>query len=472
MSNTAPWHGLVNDKGAAHVQGAVNHHVKDHVRFRGVEVLVHYGTVSQTRLQIVARTGHPGFLDLPWHVPLARWQSERLVEVPRGIHRHVVRFVAYGERLYALKEMPVRLAEREYRLLQALHEESVPVVEVVGVVSGRSTSPAGSDEPSAPLDAVLITRHLEFSLPYRTLFTGHVVPNLRGSLLDALVQLLARLHLVGFFWGDCSLSNTLFRRDAGSLAAYLVDSETAEMHPSLSDGQRSHDLMIAEENIAGDLLDLEAGGLLPEGLDAFEIAREVCSRYQALWTELTHEEVFPFDGLYRIDARLQRLHELGFDVSEVQLEAVESGYRLRLEPQVVEPGHHRRRLQRLTGMDVQENQARRLLDDMARFRAQVDCGAGRPLPESVMAFKWLAEVFEPTIAAVPPELSRKLEPAEVYHQVMEHRWFLSETTGSDVGLAEACQSYVENVLPYQPDERNVMPAADTEPPPIDESQEG
>ena len=434
------------------------------------------------RLQIVARTGHPGFLDLPWHLPLARWKSERLVEVPRGIHRHVVRFVSYGERLYALKEMPVRLAEREYRLLQALREESVPVVEVVGVVSGRSTATPGSPERAAALDAVLITRHLEFSLPYRMLFTGHVVPNLRGSLLDALVQLLARLHLVGFFWGDCSLSNTLFRRDAGGLAAYLVDSETAELHPELSDGQRSHDLIIAVENIAGDLFDLEAGGLLPEGLDPIEIASEVRSRYEALWNELTHEEVFPPDGLYRMDARLQRLNELGFDVGEIQLEAAEGGYRLRLEPSVVEPGHHRRRLQSLTGLDVQENQARRLLNDMASFRAQLERKDGRGLPPPVVAYKWLAEVFEPTFAAVPPELSAKLDPAELFHQVMEHRWFMSERAGHDVGLAETIASYVANVLPFQPDERNVMseptdPSAEiptdhtTEPPPVDESTE-
>ncbi|HYU16673.1 MAG TPA: DUF4032 domain-containing protein [Candidatus Acidoferrum sp.] len=426
------------------------------------------------RLQIVARTGHPDFLDLPWHLPLAKWKSERLVEVPRGIHRHVVRFVAYGERLYALKELAVRLAEREYRLLQALREESVPVVEVVGVVSGRDTSPPGSADPGRPLDAVLITRHLEFSLPYRTLFTGHVVPNLRGQLLDALVQLLARLHLVGFFWGDCSLSNTLFRRDAGGLAAYLVDSETGELHPPLSDGQRAHDLMIAEENIAGDLADLEAGGLLPEELDPFEVASEVGPRYRSLWSELTREEVFTLDARYRIDARLQRLNDLGFDVSEVRLEEAPEGYRLKLEPHVVEPGHHARRLQSLTGLEVQENQARRLLNDMLSYRAQLERTEGRVLPESVVAYRWLSQVFEPTIAAIPPELSGKLEPAEVFHQVLEHRWFLFEKAGRDVGLAETVRSYIDNVLRFQPEERKVIPelSGEIELPLVDEPSEG
>jgi len=403
-------------------------------------------------VQIVARTGHPDFLDLPWHLPLEEWESERLVTVPAGIHRHVVRFVAYDGALYALKEMPQRLADREYRLLRALDEESIPVVEAVGVVSGR-----GDGERGNGLGAVLITKHLEFSLPFRTLFTGHGVPDLRSSLLDALAQLLVRLHLVGFFWGDCSLSNTLFRRDAGALAAYLVDAETGEIHPTLSDGQREQDVIVAEENIAGDLLDLEAAERLPEGLDPIETAGEVPSRYESLWCELTREEVFELGERYRIDSRLARLNELGFDVDELELVDTGKGYRLRLQPQVVEPGHHRRKLMALTGLDVQENQARRLLNDLAGYRASLEQVEGQSLPESIVAYRWLAEVFDPTIAAIPQELRGKLEPAEVYHQVLEHRWFLSEEAGQDVGMREAVRSYIDDVLKFQPDERTVVP---------------
>ena len=74
-----------------------------------------------------------------------------------------------------------------------------------------------------------MTRHLQYSLPYRSLFS-HGLPH--GSLpkiLDALVVLMVRLHLSGFFWGDVSLSNVLFRRSAGEFAAYLVDAETGEL---------------------------------------------------------------------------------------------------------------------------------------------------------------------------------------------------------------------------------------------------
>ncbi|MGH9173146.1 MAG: DUF4032 domain-containing protein, partial [Vicinamibacterales bacterium] len=300
------------------------------------------------RFQMVARTPHPDFLDLPWHLPLEEWQSDRIVEVARGIHRHVVRFVNYDGTLYALKELPDRIAEREYRLLRRLAEEEIPVVQVIGIVTERSTrdpvpgTPTQGDD--AELDAILITRHLEFSLPYRTLFTGHGIPRLRDRLLDALAELLVRLHLISFFWGDCSLSNTLFRRDAGELEAYLVDAETAEIYPTLSEGMRRYDIDIAEENVAGELMDVQAGYGLPDEIDPIETAKDLRSRYEGLWAELTRDETFGPDERYRIDARLRRLNDLGFDVDEMELITTGDGYRLQVRTQVVEPGHHRRRL--------------------------------------------------------------------------------------------------------------------------------
>ena len=408
------------------------------------------------RLQLVARTGHPDFLDLPWEQPLEEWESERLVEVVRGIHRHVVRFVEYSGAIYALKELPPPLARREYTLLRSLATDEMPVVEVVGVVSER---PAG-------LDAVLITRHLDYSLPFRTLFARGAMRDLRIRLLDAGAELLVRLHLGGFFWGDCSLSNTLFRRDAGALAAYLVDAETGELHPSLSDGQRQHDIEIAEENVYGELTDLEAELDRPGELAPEETAGELVSRYASLWDELTREEAFGTESRHVIDERLRRLNELGFDVEEVELVAGDDGYRLRLNPRVVEPGHHRRRLHALTGLNAQENQARRLLNDLAAFRAELESAAGRPVPETVAVHRWLAEVFEPAMAAIPGELWGKRQAAEVFHEALEHRWFLSQEAGEDIGLLPAVKAYVDDVLRHAPDERAVLE------PPVDVDRSG
>jgi hypothetical protein len=401
------------------------------------------------RLQFASTADPSELLALPWSTPLEQWPADRLVSLPRGISRHVVRFVRVSGTVYAIKELPKHVAEREYRLLRELSKREVPVVKARGVVIERVA------EDGDLLDAALVTKHLRYSLPYRALFSRRLDPELADKLLDALAQLLVRLHLVGFAWKDCSLSNTLFRRDAGALAAYLVDAETGEMHAALSDGQRAQDLDIASVNIAGELFDLEAAGLLAENVEATDVADSVISRYEALWTELTRTEYVDPSEWWRIEQRLQSLNDLGYDVGEVQLIDEPGGQRLKLRTQVVEAGHHQRRLQQLTGLTVEENQARRLLNDLDTYRAAAVM-PGTDIDEETVARHWQTDVFEPVIEQIPPELRGRLEPAEIFHEVLVHRWFLSEAAGHDVGMDAATASYVDNVLKFRPDERAIL----------------
>jgi tRNA A-37 threonylcarbamoyl transferase component Bud32 len=396
-------------------------------------------------------TGHDDgrlLLDLPWSVPLEEWPEESLVALPRGVSRHVVRFVRVRSRVYAVKEVGEHSARKEYRLLRDLERLDVPAVEPVAIITGRA-SPTGE-----PLEPALVTRHLQFSLPYRALFSQTLRPDTAVRLLDALSVLLARLHSEGFYWGDCSLSNTLFRRDAGAFAAYLVDAETGELHDRLSEGQRAYDLEMAHTNIIGELMDLQAAGLLDEAIDPVTTGLDVRARYDSLWLELTREEVIGVDEKHRIAARIRRLNELGFDVEELQMDA--TGGTVRIQPKVVDAGHHSRRLMRLTGLDVEENQARRLLNDLDAYRV----GTGQEdEDDEISAHEWLVEVFTPVVTAVPKHLRGKLEQAEVFHEVLEHRWFLSERAGRDVGIQEAVKDYVRSVLVNKPDERAVLGAA-------------
>jgi tRNA A-37 threonylcarbamoyl transferase component Bud32 len=397
------------------------------------------------RFQLVPRPGQPDFLDLPWDEPLEEWTTERLAIVERGISRHVVRFVEYDGTFYALKELPHRFAHREYHLLRELSRHGLPAVDAVGI----------AHRPE--LEDVLLTRHLEYSLPYRILLARRPLPDMQDRLRDALGNLLVRLHLSGFFWGDCSLSNTLFRRDAHKLAAYVVDVETGELHETLTDGQRKLDLELVEQNIAGELLDLEAelGDLGVD--DPFALAADVRSSYERLWEELTGEEEFRADERSRLQERLKRLNERGFDVEEIELEETEEGYRLRVRPQVVEAGHYRRRLLRLTGLEAQENQARRLLEDIDAFRAALEATGHEPVSDAAVAGRWLTDVFEPTVVqAIPQELHGKRAAAQVFHELLDHRWYLSEQAGRDVGMDEAVESYIENVLRAAPEERVIV----------------
>ncbi|HEY2296195.1 MAG TPA: DUF4032 domain-containing protein [Jatrophihabitans sp.] len=386
-------------------------------------------------------------LTLPFDRPLADWDDERIVYVPRGISRHIVRFVDLGGEVFAIKEATDRFVLREHGLLRSLAEHSVPVVDAYGTVIERTTD--DGDE----LGGLLITRHLPFSQPYRSLFTGRSLPQLRIRLLDALAGLFVRLHLAGFYWGDCSLSNTLFRRDAGALAAYLVDAETGELHPRLTDGQREHDIEIATMNIAGELFDLQAAGLLGEDVDVAELAQVAESRYTSLWHEVTHDVLVPPGENYLINQRIRRLNDLGFDVSEMKIRTEDGGMRLGFDTQVVEAGHHQRRLFELTGLRVQENQARALLADLWRYKAKWEDAVGEPVSEDIAARRWLDEKFYGTLALVPPDLRTKLPDAELFHEISEHRWLLSEQKGSDVGRSAAVADYVANVLREMPDTR-------------------
>ena len=399
-------------------------------------------------LHIVANRPDPALLKLPWSTRLEEWGKEYVVPLPRGLSRHVVRIVRLGARTYAVKETEAEMAFREYRMLRDLHRLGLPAVQAQGVVTGRV------DASGEPLPAALLTEHLRFSLPYRSLFAHGATADNVPSLIDALVVLLVRLHLNGFFWGDVSLSNVLFRRDAGAFSAYLVDAETGELAPSLSDGMREHDVQVGVENVFAELLDLEASRAVEGDVGAFDVVDMIRDRYSALWSELTAEEHFSADEMWRIERRIERLNDLGFDVDEIDIVTDFDGDEIQIRPRVVELGHHSRELQELTGMHVQDNQARRLLNDLASFTAALDLGGEERL---LVANRWLNEAYEPVIALVPPDLMGKLEPAEIYHEILVHRWLLSERAGREVDTLVAARDYIDTVLARRPDEAIAAP---------------
>ena len=303
-------------------------------------------------------------------------------------------------------------------MLRNLRRLDVPCVEPFGVVHGRATA------DGEPLDACLITRHLQFSLPYRALYSQNLRPDTAVRLMDALAVLLVRLHLEGFWWGDVSLSNTLFRRDAGAFAAYLVDAETGELHSRLSDGQREHDLDIARVNIAGELMDLEAGGFLEEHADPFDVSSlDHRALPHAVGRPHRARSASSVGDRWRVDERIRRLNELGFDVDELAITTDIGG--------TDDPDHSPRSSTPATtpaaccGSPVSTS---------ARTRPAGCSTTSTPTPrrpdrqgedEEIVAHDWLAKIYEPVTRRVPRELAGKLEPAEMFHEVLEHRWYMS-----------------------------------------------
>lgn len=385
-------------------------------------------------------------LDLPWHLPLVEWPEDVLAALPRGISRHIVRFAYLGGSIIAIKETSERAARHEYRMLRQLGKLGAPCVKPVAEVTGRTR------EDGTELSPALVTRHLRFSLPYRAVFNQMMRKPTLQRLIDAQALLMVELHLLGFYWGDVSLSNTLFRRDAGNFKAYLVDAETGELHPNLSAGQREYDLEVAQVNIAGELMDLMEGGFVDEDVDAVATSHQFIDSYRGLWQELTGDTAFDPGQQWLIEERIRRLNELGFDVEEYDIRSARNAGHLLLRPKVVDPGHHQRRLMALTGLDVQENQARRLLGAIDAYRAVTDPHGD----EAVAAHMWTQNVFQPTIAKIPRDLRDKLEPAEIMHQLLDYRWKLSEREGRDVSLEEALPNFIDEELRSYRDEAVLM----------------
>lgn len=179
---------------------------------------------------------------LPWDSPLAEWDGVQLG--PLGLSRNTVRTVdCVQPGALVIKEMDEDGAGDEYRLLHALRDARLPAVCPLGVVTGRTTAASGA----------LITRRLTPAARYDEILRDGPRSPAAHSVVDAFAKLLAHLHRAGFFWGDAALSNTLFSPSSDGYTAWLVDAETGELHPSLSEGQKTHDLELARLNMAGEL---------------------------------------------------------------------------------------------------------------------------------------------------------------------------------------------------------------------------
>lgn len=387
---------------------------------------------------------------LPWNRSLELWPEDPALAEKRGISRHVVRLVRSTDdpesEVYAVKETVSEFANREYKILRELKQLDAPTVQSVAVIEGRT------DDDGEELPCALVTRFLPYSLPYRVLLSGKDVTAEDVTLMaNALALLLVRLHLLGFWWGDCSLSNTLFRRDAEGYAAYLVDAETGEFQKTLSDGQREHDLEIAHFNVAAELEDLALSGLLYPGMDPIRASTALIKRYHRLWSALKERQVLDPKDRHAVERAMRQLHDLGFAVEEVSVlmeDSDEKVGKLYFQPKLVAAGYHKNRLRELMGLDTEELQAKRLLASFDRYRGREN--SPKP-PVHDSARRWLEEVFNPTVALVPPELSGRIELAQFFHEVLEHRWYLSEKAGHDVGLEFAARSYVSSILPFRRD---------------------
>jgi hypothetical protein len=382
--------------------------------------------------------------NMPWQNTLEDWAEDPNLTDMRGISRHIVRLVRTGpsdDEIFAVKETVTEFANREYTILRELAQRGAPTVEAAAVVEGRSDVRGGELAPA------LVTRYLPYSLPYRVILSRSVTPHDVNQMASALALLLVRLHLLGFWWGDCSLSNTLFRRDATELVAYLVDAETGEFHDRLTDGQREHDLEIAHFNVAAELEDILSSGVEMPGVDPIRSSDAVIRRYRRLWALLKEPQILDPSDRHAVERAMRNLQDLGFAVEEVEIALDGKKGILKFSPKLVAAGYHTNRLKNLLGIDAEELQAKRLLASFDRFRGRQK----PPRSEDEAARIWLTDVYQHVANLIPDELRGRVEPAQMFHEILEHRWYLGEKNGVDLGLDNAALDYVAQVLPSRTD---------------------
>lgn len=387
--------------------------------------------------QLLVLEGHPDFLDLPWDQPLDDWTHPRLVDMPRGVHRHPVVFVEYESGVYAIKELGVGPARNEFDVLTHLAK-----------TIQRSARPAALvTRPWVPEDeemaGVVVTRYVEHSFPYRRLVSGSDFGDRRDKLLDSVAGLLVELHLAGCFWGDCSLSNLLYRYDAGAIEAVMIDAETSSVVSPLSEGRRRQDLEIMVENLAGDMSDLAAASGREDEAD-LELGFDVESRYHSLWAELTEALVISNTEAYRIREKINRLNDLGFSVKDVSLNPTDAGSEVEMTVTVGNRTFNTDRLRSLTGLAVSENQARLLISDLNYHLAK---RPGEPgIHDVVGIYEWLSKSLEPMLEAIRRDWSGD-DPIQGYCDFLNHRIRIAAEAGHDVANEEAYRSWVESGFP-------------------------
>ena len=391
--------------------------------------------------RLVIRPGNPDFLDLPWDVPISDWAHDRLVDMPTGLHRHPVVFVAYDEGVFAIKELPRRIAENEYDVLKLLEDRTHRSARAAGWVTRPWL------DPHSEQSGAVITAYVRHSFPYRRLVKGPGFGERREHMLDSVAGLLVELHLAGLFWGDCSLSNLLYRWDAGLIEAIMIDAETSMLYEELSDGQRDEDLAIMVENVAGEMGDIAAASETDiDHADLF-LGEDVVKRYKRLWDELNDDLIVSADESYRIRQRIDRLHDLGFAVEDFELEPTGERNLVRMKVSVGGRTFYGDRLAQLTGIEASENQSRVLLGDISYHIAKK--GASSQTERTLATMEWLSQVFEPNLQRIA-ETWPDSNPIQRYADFLHHRLRMARERGQDIPNQEAFEIWMSEQGPGIP----------------------
>src|SRR5256885_3027292 len=174
----------------------------------------------------------------------------------------------------------------------------------------------------------------------------------------------------------------------------------------------------AEQGVSIDEADLHLG-------------EDIAARYHAFWRELRAEDRIERHEHYRITERVDRLHELGFEVDEIQLVPHADGEHVHLKTRVADRNYHTNRLRDLTGIQAAENQARQLLSDLHYY--EMTHSGSLPSNRALAAVRWRVEGFEAMLARLAPRIPPTHDPPPAHCEPLPHPFGLSARRPPDGG---------------------------------------
>ena len=363
--------------------------------------------------------------NLPWHLPLEKWKrpSVRFIEIRSGLSRHVVRFVERKGMRFAIKETSFESAVREYDQYLRLRALGIPTLEPLGVVrrsEGIATVPTiAGRQYHEQCTGYLITAVMEHVVPDSFLFRRGFSTANRRRIWDAIIRLFVEMHLNGVYWGDASLANMLILfgnehvpglGQRTHLTAVLADAETVELHPVISPSLRNADVGFFLESMQWTEADLRASGVVRDPVMTRDDLQYVLQEYTRRIA--VEQEMRSFELVTLID--VDRL--LGnFDVA---------GY------------------------------GALLLRHIHEHKWFVSERLGKEISLEDAAGDWYREVFKPVCRLFKeyglPDFFPEKTAASLYVEIMEHKYFMSQHEGRDVGLVRALNDYATRFTAQEP----------------------
>jgi len=355
---------------------------------------------------------------LPWHVPIAEWRLHgvRILDIKRGVSRHVVTFVKTPRFSFCIKEISLEVSKKEVYNYETLLLNGIHTLVPVGTVTREEATIGSSTVIGRPYERTIVahtvTLLVEKVLPDSELYIRKFSFESRKVIWDAVAELFVELHTNSILWGDASLANTLVKFEkidvpfVGKktvLKAYLADAETVEILPSLSREQRDAEITYFFESMDGMNESLRIGGM-PRDVLSTEADKEYFrTRYDVLFAAEEKKKEFFRQTSFSMDEVLGRVSNPAY--VDMFLNHIEE---------------HKWYLAERLGHEVTLAQA---TDD------------------------WFTTIYAPLCKLFRAEGVLDCFPgktaAELYIEIMTNKYFLSKQAGTDVGMVQAMYDYAD-----------------------------